>query len=316
MRTFRRRAPLGVAAAALSLLALAACGDDDDTNDAGSEATGSAAAIVQDEALTALLPADVVSEGLKIGTDASYPPNEFSEGGEIVGMTIDLGNAIGEVLGVEVDFTNTPFDSILPAVQSGRYNLAMSSFTANAERQEVVNFATYFDAGTQWATQEGNPNDVDPDNACGKSVAVQRGTVQVDDIQARSKACTDAGNDAIEISQFQLQTDATGAVVNGRADAMLADSPITGYAVATASGLELLGETYDSAPYGIAVPCGSSGSKSCVEPYTDQPEEYANYVTAIQGAVQSLIDGGQYEAILAEWGLESGAIETSEINPA
>ena len=314
--TTLRRAGLAATMAAALAVTLVACGDDDGDSAATPETTSSAAPIEKDDALTALLPSSVTSDGLKIGTDASYPPNEYTDGGEIVGMDIDLGKAVGEVLGVEVTFTNSPFDAILPGIQSGKYNLGMSSFTANAERQKVVNFATYFNAGTAWAVKSGNPENIDIDNACGKRVAVQKGTVQVDDVQARSKACTDAGNDAIQINQYQLQTDVTGAVVSGKDQAMLADSPITAYAVKTAGGLELLGDTYDAAPYGIAIPCGSAGSKSCVSPYSDQPEEFANFARAIQGAVQKLIDGGQYEAILAQWGLESGAIETSEINPA
>ena len=89
------------------------------------------------------------------------PPNEYVDDGKIVGMDVDLGNAIGEVLGVKMKFTNSPFDAIIPGIQSGKYDLGISSFTANAERQKVVNFATYFNAGTQWAVQKGNPQGVD-----------------------------------------------------------------------------------------------------------------------------------------------------------
>ncbi len=71
---------------------------------------------------------------------------------------------------------------------------------------------SYFSAGTQWATKTGNPSGINPDDACGKKVAVQTGTVQVDDITARSKKCTDAGKPAITIDQYQAQSDATAAV--------------------------------------------------------------------------------------------------------
>ncbi len=113
---------------------------------------------------------------------------------------------------------------------------------------------SYFSAGTQWATKKGNPAKVDPENACGKKIAVQTGTVQVDDITARSKKCTDAGKPAITIDQYQAQSDATAAVVSGKDDAMLADSPVGAYAVKQSNGqLELLGDIYDSAPYGYVV---------------------------------------------------------------
>jgi polar amino acid transport system substrate-binding protein len=320
IQRFRRTALIGLAAVALTGAALAGCGDDDgdsSSSDTTPTGTSTAAGITKDDALAALLPASIVSAGtIKVGTDATYPPNEYVENGEIIGMDIDMGNAIGEVLGVKFTYTNSPFDAILPGVTSGKYDLGISSFTANAERQKVVNFATYLNAGTLWATKTGNPAGITIDDACGKKVSVQKGTVQVADIQARSKACTDGGKSAIEISQYQNQTDATGAVVSGKADAMLADLPVTAYAISTTGTLEAVGEVYDSAPYGIAVPCASAGSEACATPLSSQPEENQNFVTAIQGAIQSLIDGGQYTAILTQWELESGAIETSEINPA
>ena len=102
---------------------------------------------------------------------------------------------------------------------------------------------SYFNAGTQWATKKGNPTKVDPENACGKKIAVQTATVQVDDITARSKKCTDAGKPAITIDQYDGQDEATAAVVSGKDDAVLADSPVVAYAVKQTNGqLELLGE--------------------------------------------------------------------------
>jgi polar amino acid transport system substrate-binding protein len=314
IRSFRRPVTL-VAVTALAAFGLAACGSS-----GGSEAESSPSAsatvspIEKDATLAALVPSSVGGT-IEVGTDASYAPNEYVDGGDIVGMDVDLGNAIGQVLGVKMKFTNSPFDAIIPGIQSGKYGLGISSFTANAERQKVVNFATYFNAGTQWAVQKGNPQGVEIDNACGKKVAVQKGTVQVDDIKARSKTCTGAGKDAITIEQYQLQSDATNAVASGKDDAMLADSPITAYAVKTAPGRETLGEIYDAAPYGIAIPCNSDGKK-CASPYTDQPKDNVNLTKAVQGAIQKLIDDGQYKQILTVWGVEQGAITTSEINPA
>ena len=123
---------------------------------------------------------------------------------------------------------------------------------------------SYFSAGTQWATKAGNPEDVDPDNACGTSVAVQRGTVQVDDITARSAECEAAGNEPIDIQQFEGQDEATAAIVSGRVDAGLADSPVMAYAVQqTNEQLELLGDIYDSAPYGYVVPRPRPSSGRC-----------------------------------------------------
>lgn len=311
-----RRSTTLVGLAAISVLALAACGSS--SSGSGSSPTGSSttsvAPITKDATLAALVPATYAPGGtITVGSDASYAPNEYVDAGQVVGMDVDLGKAIGQVLGVTMKFQNAPFETIIPNIQSGKYGLGISSFTANAERQKVVNFATYFNAGTQWATQTGNPQNIDPANACGKKIAVQKGTVEVDDINARSKACTTAGKPAIQVQQYQLQSDATTAVASGKADAMLADSPITAYAVKQAPGLQLLGAIYGAAPYGIAIPCGAS---KCASPLSGQPKANQDFANAIQGAVQKLIDGGQYDAILTKWGVQAGAITTSVINPA
>jgi polar amino acid transport system substrate-binding protein len=282
-------------------LALAGCGGDTDEAPAGTpEPTG--AAVTADTALAALVPESVTEDGeLVIATDASYAPNQFfdTDNKTIIGMDVDLGTALGEVLGVTVTFVNSPFDSIIPGLESGKFELGMSSFTINAERMQVVDMVSYFMAGTSWAVAAGNPAGVSPDDACGKKVAVQKATVQVDDITARSKACTASGKPEITIEQYTLQTDATTAVVSGKDDAMLADSPVVDYAVKQTGGqLEVLGETYDAAPYGVAVPKGDD-----------------DYAKAVQGAVQALMDSGRYAEILDKWGTASGAIETAEINP-
>ncbi len=143
------------------------------------------------------------------------------------------------------------------------------------------------------------PAGVEIDNACGKTVAVQKATVQVPDIQDKSKTCEAEGQAAIDIQQYALQSEATTAVVSGKADAMLADSPVVAYAIQQAPQLEQLGEIYGTAPYGIVV-----------------PKEETEFATAVQGAVQSLIDDGTYMQILDEWGVGNGAITTSEVNPA
>jgi polar amino acid transport system substrate-binding protein len=182
-------------------------------------------------------------------------------------------------------------------VQGGSYDVGVSSFTDNAEREQVVDLVTYLQAGTQWAQAAGG--DVDPEKACGHSIAVQTGTVQVDDITARSEKCTAAGDKAIDILQFDDQGQATNAVVVGQADAVLADSPVVAYAVQQSDDkLELTGDVYEAAPYGYVVAKDSGLSK------------------AFQASVQSLIDDGTYADILKKWGLDAGAVTESKINGA
>ena len=119
---------------------------------------------------------------------------------------------------------------------------------------------------------------VDPNNACGKRVAVQATTVEdTDEVPAKSAACVAAGKPPIEIVKFDRQDDATNALVLGKVDAMSADSPVTAYAIKQSGGkIEAAGEVFDSAPYGWPVAKGSP------------------LAAALQKAVQHLIDDGTY----------------------
>jgi len=248
------------------------------------------------------VPAAIKSDGkILIGTDSSYAPSEFlaSDGKTVIGFDVDLFNAAAAKLGLTTEWRSAVFDAIIPAVQSGKYELGVSSFTINNERKQQVNMVSYFSAGTQWGTKKGNPNGVQPDNACGKKIAVQTNTVQdTEDLPKRQTECKSAGKPAITIDRYQRQDQATASVVSGKDDAMLADSPVVAYAVKQTNGqLELLGDIYDSAPYGYVVK-------------KDQTE----FAQAIAGAVSALISDGTYKRILTKWGVEAGAITNPAVN--
>jgi polar amino acid transport system substrate-binding protein len=131
--------------------------------------------VKKDDALAKQVDSKIASDGkLVVGTDPTYEPNEFKDNGKIVGFDVDLGDAIAKKLGLTAEFEESKFDAILPALGT-RYEIGMSSFTDNKDREKVVDFVTYYSAGTQWASKDPNFN---PDNACGKKVAVQTGTVQ------------------------------------------------------------------------------------------------------------------------------------------
>jgi len=290
----------------LALVTLsAACGQVNDQNPTGnpgnqSQAPSAVPTATKDDKLAAMVPADVRADGkILVGQDQSYPPSEFVENGQAVGMDVDLGKAIGQKLGLEVTFENSNFDGIIPALKSGRYEAAMSSFTINEARLKEVDMISYFSAGTSGAVLKGNPDKLTLDTLCGKSVAVQKGTVQVDDLATRSDKCKSAGQPEITVQQFQNQTDANLALNSKRVQAMLADSPVIDYAIKTTNGqLEQVGQVYDTAPYGIIVPKGKG-----------------DYAKAVQGAIQALIDDGTYKKILDKWGVQGG-ITKSEVNPA
>ncbi|MBL8926053.1 MAG: ABC transporter substrate-binding protein [Pseudonocardia sp.] len=303
-----RQLPAALACAALAVV-LAGCGAGGSGNgspaaptSAGAAASSALPTPTKDDALAAKVPQSVSADGkLVFGTDASYPPNEFTapDGTTIVGMDVDLGTAVAQKLGLTAEFQNSAFPGIIPGIQGGKYELGMSSFTINPERLQTVDMVSYFSAGTSMAVKAGNPDNINPDDLCGKAVGVQAGTVQVDDIAARNQKCTAAGKPAIQVTELQAQTDVTLALTANRIVAMLADSPVVDYAVKTTEGaIEVVGQTYDTAPYGIVLNKGQT-----------------DFAQAVQGAVQSLMQDGTYLQILDKYGVAKGAIPTSEINP-
>ena len=250
--------------------------------------------------IAATVPEDIRNSGtLVVGVNIPYPPNEFKDPeGKIVGFDVDLMNAVAAVLGLRVDYRESDFAKIIPSIDGGTYNVGMSSFTDTKEREKQVDFVTYFSAGTLWAQRPGEA--IDPNNACGKKVAVQATTIQeTDELPAKSKACVDAGKPEIQIIKFDGQDAATNAVVLGQADALSADSPVTAYAIKQSKGkLETAGEIFDSAPYGWPVKKGSPLAQSLLK------------------ALEHLISTGDYKTIAANWGVESGMIDKPVINGA
>lgn len=296
-----RRTTAVLAAGAAMALTVSACSSSLSDPKAGDSKTSVAEQTKQSN-LADKLPAKIKAAGkIVIGTDASYKPNEYfaADGKTIQGMDVDLFTAVMQKFGVKTEFQNAAFDSIILGVQSGKFDVGVSSFTINDERKKVVDFVSYYKAGTLWAVGKGNPKKVDPNNACGQNVGVQTGTVQVTDLQDRSKKCTAAGKPAINILQQDEQSKITLDLTSGKIAAMAADSPVVVSAVLESDGaLEQVGDMYDAAPYGYALPKGQ--------------DEFAK---AIAQALTELEKSGDYDKILTNWKSKDGAITNFAVNP-
>jgi polar amino acid transport system substrate-binding protein len=293
------RTRTAVLAAAGLAITVAGCGSSSGSK--GSTAPSTVPTASADTSIT--VPAAIKSKGtLTVATDPSYAPNEFfdTDNKTIIGMDVDLAKAIGQTLGLKVNVVKADFAGIIPGLASGKFDLSLSSFTDNKVREKTVDFVTYFIAGTSLMVKQGNPDKLTPDTLCGKKVAVEKGTVQEDpDIPTRSKACKTAGKAAITPLVFPDQSGANLALSSGRADAVLADSPVADYAAKQSGGqFEITGSSYDTAPYGIAVPKTTGLTQPVLQ------------------AVKKLMSDGAYTSILKKWGITNGAITDPKINGA
>ncbi len=232
---------------------------------------------------------------LTVGTNPPFAPFEFKDSdGSIIGLEMDLANAVAQVLGLEFQPVEQDFSMILPAVQAGQIDLGGSGFTDTDERRENFDFVDILYAGIQWAKLTDGPNDVDPSNPCGLTVAVQRTTVsETDDLRPKQEAC----DGDLTILPYDTSDNAALAVLMGRADALSADSPVSAWAVNRSDGrMSMVGEMFDAAPYGFAVPKDS------------------DLGPAVAAALQHLIDTGAYAEILNKWGVDEGLVEHAMIN--
>jgi polar amino acid transport system substrate-binding protein len=253
--------------------------------------------------IAAEVPKAIASKGtLVVAADATYAPMEFvgTSGKGVVGVDADLAKAIGDVLGLKFKVENATFDTIIPGLQSGKYDIGMSSFTDTKARQKVVDFVTYFSAGTSFYTKASGGTAVKSlASLCGLTVSVENGTTEQTDATAQSAKCKKAGKAAVKVSAFPDQNAANLAISSGRAQIGMADSPVAAYIVKQSHGqFKLTGTPYGTAPYGIALPKGNGMTKPILD------------------AVKLLISNGTYKSILTKWGVQGGALSNPKINGA
>jgi polar amino acid transport system substrate-binding protein len=274
-----------------------------DAGVAGASSTATIPTVAKVPSLANAVPSGIKAKGtLLVAADATYAPDEFvaSNGSTIIGMDADLAQSIGQVLGLKVTMVNATFDTIIPALESGKYDLGMSSFTDTKAREKTVNFVDYFLAGEGYyvsASSKYHPNGLT--SLCGHSVAVESGTTEQSDAQAEAKTCAKHKSGAVKVLSFSTQNEANLAVSSGRASVGFADSQVAQYIVAQSNGQFVsAGTAFETAPYGIAVPKGTTMDKS------------------VQGAMKTLIADGTYLKILKKWGIQAGKVGTATINGA
>jgi polar amino acid transport system substrate-binding protein len=288
---------------ALTVLVLAACGSSNSSTSSTPSTPATSTSSSENATVAAEVPAAIKSKGtLNVATEAQYAPNEFiaPDGHTVIGMDADLMHALGSVMGLKVDMINSNFETIIPGLAAGRYDIGASSFTDTKEREKTVDFVDYFSAGISfYAKSSANPGVTVVGDLCGKSVAVEKGTVEQEEAEAQSKKCTKEGKKAVTVLIFAGQNAVNLAVSSGRAELGMADSPVVAYQIKLSNGtFKLIGKSYEFAPYGLAVPKTSGMTKPLL------------------AALKVIMADGTYHAILAKWGLLEGAITTPTINGA
>ena len=220
--------------------------------------------------------ADVQKAGkLMIATSPDFPPFESLEGNEVVGIEVDIMELVCAELGVEAEFVQMDFDSVLIGIQAAKYDCAMSGITVTADRQKNMLFTDpYYNAAQVIVVTEGSAIASKADLE-GKTVSVQTGTTA-------ESGCQDEG---IAVQAFTANADAKTALTTGKVDAWVVDNLTAIQMVEEGDGLVILEEKMTEEPYAFAFAFGSE-----------------DLVAAINDALAALVEDGTVESIFDSYG--------------
>ena len=209
---------------AMLLLAMAACGEQSQTPDDTQE------------------PAV-----LHMATEGTFPPYEYYDNGQLVGIDIEVAGAIAEKLGMKLETTDIAFDSIIPGVQAGKYDIGMAGVTVNEERLQQVNFSDSYATGVQVVIVKEGGKVQSLDDMADAIIGTQSGTTGF------IYASGDFGDD--HVKSFTKTTDAVEALKNGQVDCVLLDNaPAEALVEANPdAGLSILETAYTVEYYAIAI---------------------------------------------------------------
>lgn len=286
----------------------AGCSDGTESPSAGNSGSGSAAG--KSGPLHSELPAPIQQAGhVVVLSDIPSPPYEMfasDDKRQITGVDYDLAQALGDQLGVDFEFVQTPFSGIIPALQAHQGDVIISQMSATRERAKVLDFVEYFNDGTGILVLKGNPEGIHgAADLCGKSVATQSGAQQVSFLQTQSADCTKSGKPEVTITALPTFPDTQLALRSGKVSAIVQDTGALSYAARTIGG----GNAFEV----VSVPEQPAG-------YNAQPggigvlKDNRQLTNAIQKALQAIIADGTYAEVLNKYGLGSIAVDKAVIS--
>jgi polar amino acid transport system substrate-binding protein len=285
------------ASALLLVLALSACGGDTDDG-----AAPSGVAVAKDEAIAATVPADIRSGGtLVVATSGDTPPMTYfaEDNRTLTGFDVDLARAIADVLGLRVRMQDVGFDTIVPGLQANRFHLAMASIGVTKERQNVVDFVTYYNGGQGFLTKKDSTLSVAAlTDLCGQRVAVVSGTTQQLTLEKEQAGCAAAGKRPYDVQVFPDRNAQLLALEANRADIAYASISVVQYTANKSPAKFRVAGTYKRALVGVALPKNSPLTRP------------------VHDAVGRLMADGVYAKILQTWGLTANAVPQPVINGA
>jgi polar amino acid transport system substrate-binding protein len=240
----------------------------------------------------ALLPDDIKQKGMLIvAMPLDFEPfNYLDDKNQPTGLDVDIAHAVGDKLGLKVDIQRMGFASMIPSVSGGRVDAAMAAMGILPARLSQVSFVRYGHFSNGLVVRKGNPTGVRNDDACGHSVAVEKGTQPLLVWQKKSDECVAAGKKKIDLLVFDGKGPQVLAVESGRAEAAG-----VGFATGVVAAKHSNGKL-EAAPGGVVpgatVECGIAFNK-----------QNTKLGQAMEAALKAMVQDGSYDKIYEKWGL-------------
>lgn len=214
---------------------------------------------------------------LTMATNAEFPPYEYYDNGEIVGIDVEIANAIAEKLGMTLAIDDIAFDSIISSIQSGKADIGLAGMTISEDRLKNVDFSNTYTTASQMIIVKNDSDLVSLDDLKGKAIGVQLGTTG--DIYA-----TDYEASGSTIERYSKGFEAIQALSQGKIDAVVIDLEPAKVFVAANEGIQMLEEALTVEEYAIAVKKGNT-----------------ELLDKINGALSELKDSGELQNIIDKY---------------
>ena len=272
---------LALTMAALMAASLTACGGGaKETTAADTTAADTAdttAAEKTEETSAEAAGTEAAGGVLVMATNAEFPPYEYHDGGEIVGIDAEIAKAIADELGMELEIEDIAFDSIIPEITSGKADMGLAGMTVTEDRKQSVDFTDTYAKASQKIIVKEDSAIASPDDLTGVIVGVQQGTtgdIYVSDLEA----------DGTTVERYNKGFEAVQALSQGKIDAVVIDGEPAKTFVAQTEGLKILEESFPDEEYAIAVKKGNT-----------------ELLEKINGALKTLKDNGTLDEIVAKY---------------
>ncbi|MEU6482100.1 ABC transporter substrate-binding protein [Streptomyces sp. NPDC047017] len=303
----RRRHFIPFALISSAALLLTACGSGSGGASAGGSSraadkiptTDVVSGVQKDAGAAALLPPGTSDLTIAYAIGSTPPGTSFlGDGKTLAGQDVDFANAVAKALGVKLKTRQASFEAILPALDSGKYDIGAGNFGVTDKRRRTIDFVTYINDGQGFATRKDSKlgKVTDLRQLCGLDIATGAGTTFEATLEQNKHLCTDAGKKAYRVQTYAEDGALWSSLQQGRSDVVMSTINGLRYSVAHQPGLKFLNE-FHRLDVGFAFKKGTE------------------LAPAFRAAVNRLIADGTYKKILDKWGTTDSAIKTSRISP-